>query len=348
MQQIRLWEITPDQRLVEIAGNAIPLEERLEEWLESDISVLDPNLLVIGRQVDTDYGGTIDLLCLDSAGDTVVIELKKGKTPREVAAQALDYASWVKDLSFEQLVEIADKYFESPGLLPAKFQERFDANLPRELNQEHKSLVVGERMDASTKRIVQYLSDLKVPINMVTVQHFKDEDGREMLAQVYLIEPEVAEERSRSASKRRGVTLADLQSRAERNGIGDMFRIMREGIRGILLARPYSESILYVARLADGGQRTVLIVGSGSTEQGRGLGFIVHASRFGEHLGVSEEQLREWLPEGTTEGSVRGWAGSSPEERLSARGLEGSFQTVDEVEKFLAGLRTLRQSQDRE
>ena len=96
MQQIRLWEITPDQRLVEIAVNPISLEERLEEWLESDISALDPNLLVIGRQVNTDFGGTIDLLCLDSAGDTVVIELKKGKTPREVTAQALDYASWVR------------------------------------------------------------------------------------------------------------------------------------------------------------------------------------------------------------------------------------------------------------
>ena len=61
MQKIRLWEITPDQKLTEMTNNQIPLEERLEDWLESDISVLDPNLLVIGRQVLTDYGGTIDL-----------------------------------------------------------------------------------------------------------------------------------------------------------------------------------------------------------------------------------------------------------------------------------------------
>ena len=55
--------------------------------------MLDPDLLVIGRQVPTGFGGTVDLLCLDPTGALVVVELKKGKTPREVTAQALDYAS---------------------------------------------------------------------------------------------------------------------------------------------------------------------------------------------------------------------------------------------------------------
>ena len=64
MQKIRLWEITPDQELVEMTSNRIPLEEHLEDWIESDISVLDPNLLIIGRQVATDYGGTIDCCVL--------------------------------------------------------------------------------------------------------------------------------------------------------------------------------------------------------------------------------------------------------------------------------------------
>ena len=97
-QQIRLWEITTDDTLAEITSSEIPLEQKLEDWLESDISMLDSNLLVIGRQVRTDFEGIIDLLCIDNSGDLVVVELKKGRTPREVTAQSLDYASWVKDL----------------------------------------------------------------------------------------------------------------------------------------------------------------------------------------------------------------------------------------------------------
>ena len=339
MQKIRLWEITPDQKLAEMTSNRIPLEERLEDWLESDISVLDPNLLVIGRQVDTDYGGTIDLLCLDSTGDTVIVELKKGKTPREVTAQALDYASWVKNLSYERLTEKADEYFGSENSLASKFQNRFGEELPSELNLNHRSLVVAEEIDPSTERIVRYLSDLNVPINVVTVQHFRDKDGREILAQVYLIEPKEAEAKAQSASKRTSRnTLPGLQMMADDNGIGDLYRHMREGVRSLLYPRAYQESVAYVLLLDGGGERTVLIVSANSSE-GNGLPFIVHVTRFKSHLGVDLEELKSWLPENTRDENVTRWVGSSPDERLNALGLTGSFQSVEEVDKFLNGLR---------
>ena len=292
IRKIRLWEITPDQKLVEMTSNQIPLEERLEDWLESDISVLNQNLLVIGRQVDTDYGGTIDLLCLNSAGDTVVVELKKGKTPRDVTAQAMDYASWVKDLSYERLTEIADEYFRKRdnGLLASEFQNNFGEELPSQLNSNHHSLVVAEEIDPSTERIVRYLSNMGVPINVATVQQFRYKDGRELLAHVYLIEPEEADAKSRSASKRRSITLTELQDEANTKGIGEMFGRMREGTRGILLARPYFQRIWYGVRTAGGGQRALLTVYSVPSEDDQGMRFELHASRFSEFLGLSEEQ----------------------------------------------------------
>ena len=346
MQRIRLWEITPDQKLAELTSNQISLEERLEDWLESDISVLDPNLLVIGRQVNTDFGGTIDLLCLDSAGDTVVVELKKGRTPREVTAQALDYASWVKELSSERLADIADAYFRDENSLASEFQNKFGEDLPGEINLNHRSLIVAEAMDTSTERIVRYLSGLNVPINVATAQHFRDRDGREILAQVYLIEPEVVEAKLQSRSKRTSRnTLAELEAMADENGIGEMFRQVREGVRDDLLARPYYKRIWYAVRLGSGRQRTLLIVNSAKDEDTLGLPFTVHASRFSEHMGISMEQLRAWLPETTLEAPVNHWSGSSPEERANALGLAGSFQSVEEVERFLAGLRGREQIQ---
>ena len=340
MQKIRLWEITPDQKLAEMTTNQIPLEERLEDWLESDISVLDDDLLVIGRQLDTDFGGTIDLLCLDSKGDTVVVELKKGRTPRDVTAQALDYASWVRELTAERLTEIADSYFKAGGPLASEFQNKFGEELPSELNLNHRSLIVAEAMDASTERIVRYLSDLNVPVNVATVQHFRDKDGRQILAQVYLIEPEEAEAKSKSASKRTYTTLKQLEAEADDNDIGEMFRALREGIQGILLARPYNNRIWYGVRLSGGRQRLLLVVRSRPREDSLGMSFTAHASRFNEYMGVNKEQLQEWLPQNTQETSVTGWAGSSPEERESAEGLAGSFQSLEEVDRFLEGLRS--------
>ena len=42
---------------------------------------------------------------MDHDGDLVVVELKKDLTPREVTAQAIDYASCMADLTLEELAE---------------------------------------------------------------------------------------------------------------------------------------------------------------------------------------------------------------------------------------------------
>ncbi len=65
MQQVRLWEITADRKLLEIPARYASLEQWIEDWLADDISVLDPSLMVIGRQVRTSFGGALDLLCMD-------------------------------------------------------------------------------------------------------------------------------------------------------------------------------------------------------------------------------------------------------------------------------------------
>ena len=131
---IRIWKVTTDGSLSSIPNTQINSEEQLETWLEQDISIISTDYMVIGRQVTTDFGGVIDLLCLDSSGDIVVVELKPGKTPREVAAQALDYASWVTDLSHQWITEIANDYLAENKSLETAFQVTFGHELLETLN----------------------------------------------------------------------------------------------------------------------------------------------------------------------------------------------------------------------
>ena len=166
---IRIWKVTTDGSLSSIPNTQINSEEQLETWLEQDISIISTDYMVIGRQVTTDFGGVIDLLCLDSSGDIVVVELKPGKTPREVAAQALDYASWVTDLSHQWITEIANDYLAENKSLETAFQVTFGDELLETLNEGHSMLIVAESMDSSTERIVKYLSAQGIRINVLTV-----------------------------------------------------------------------------------------------------------------------------------------------------------------------------------
>ncbi len=82
-----------------VARGRLASESMIEGWLEKQPELLDLDLLIIGKQVSTEFGGRIDLLGMDADGNLVIIELKRDKTPREIIAQVLDYASWVSGLT---------------------------------------------------------------------------------------------------------------------------------------------------------------------------------------------------------------------------------------------------------
>src|SRR5438270_1719541 len=140
-------------------GKAIPVEraplanERLlEDILEADIALLGlPNaLLVLGRQVQTDFAGRIDLLCIDPGGTLYVVEIKKERTPREVVAQALDYGYWVRDLGYDDVRDIYARYREGADFDEA-FREVFRDEPPETINAEHQLVIVASALDPASE-----------------------------------------------------------------------------------------------------------------------------------------------------------------------------------------------------
>ncbi|SRR6266478_1553362 len=104
--EMALWRVA-GAKLENLEVSRLDQEQRLEDWIAADPSILGMELAIIGRQVQTDFSGRIDLLALDRDGNCAILELKRGRTPREVVAQILDYAAWVKHLGYVELDEIA-------------------------------------------------------------------------------------------------------------------------------------------------------------------------------------------------------------------------------------------------
>src|SRR5471030_81397 len=132
-----LWKVSNQpQPLME----AVLTSERLLE----DMIVAAPNLvsdewLLIGRQEDTGFGGRIDLLAIAPDGALVLIEIKRDRTPRDVVAQALDYASWVQTLHADDIAGIYGRF--APGRsLADDFRMRFGLDRSEEHTSELQSL----------------------------------------------------------------------------------------------------------------------------------------------------------------------------------------------------------------
>jgi hypothetical protein len=193
-----IWRI--DEGVVPVPSSPIDNEGRLEDILEDDLSILGLDLLLLlGRQVITALGKRIDLLAMDGNGDIYAIELKRGRTPREVVAQTIDYGYWLRDLDTQGVIETFEKHNGGTSFDEA-FRERFDQDPPEDLNESHYLIIVASELDASTERIVEYVSDYGVPINVVFFQHFHDGE-REYLARSWLSDPEEVETRAPATTR---------------------------------------------------------------------------------------------------------------------------------------------------
>ena len=181
-----IWKVSPQpQPLVE---SSLANEMLLEDMIVAAPRMLSDEWMLIGRQEDTGLGGRIDLLAIAPDGALVLIELKRDRTPRDVVAQALDYASWVENLRAEDIAAIYGRF--APGMnLSEEFRTRFGQDLDEEsLNENHQIIVVASSLDESTERIVAYLSERDIPINVLCFQVFTH-GAEQLLSRAWLLDP---------------------------------------------------------------------------------------------------------------------------------------------------------------
>jgi hypothetical protein len=331
--EVRLWRIGPDEQLTEIRDASLDLESRLQEWLARDVSILDPALLVIGREVPT-FSGPIDILCIDGQGDLVIVELKRHRTPREVTAQALDYASWVTSLSHEQVTSIADQYLA--GAFETTFTTKFGADPPETLNGDHRIVVVGSAIDPSSERIIRYLSGTHgVNINAATFQYFQLPDGSELLARVFLIEPSEVElkTRTRGGSKRRpNLSYEELKILADEAGVEELYDYAVAALEPLLQKQTTRSSIRFVGSF-DGSRKVVLSLIPGESNAGKGLRYQLYKNRFAELTKLPVAKVENMMP-------LRHeyWiytANSGPD----GEGFEGFIANPQEIDRLVEALR---------
>ena len=219
--QHAIWKVgdTPQP----LSAGQLASEQKLEEMIVRDPRILSGEWMLIGRQEITSYGGRIDLLAIAPDGSLVLIELKRDRTPREIIAQALDYASWVEQLTSEKIAQIYQR-FSSGGKLDEAFRQHFGTALDEDaLNQSHQIIIVAAELDAATERIIGYLNARDIAINAVFFQVFQHGD-EQLLSRVWLIDPGETQANVAMTTKAKGekepwngeyyVSFGDMNSRS--------------------------------------------------------------------------------------------------------------------------------------
>lgn len=181
-----IWKVgTPPQLLPKAV---LFSEKQLEDMIVAAPEILSGEWMLIGQQEQTGLGGIIDLLAIAPDASLVLIELKRNKTPREIVAQAIDYASWVEQLTADKIVQIYDRYTKGRSL-SEDFSKRFHTELDEEsLNESHQIVIVAAELDDSTERILKYLNDREIAINAIFFRVFQH-GSDQLLSRVWMIDP---------------------------------------------------------------------------------------------------------------------------------------------------------------
>jgi len=198
--------------LIPAEKTSIELEKHLEGWLEnSPWAIAQEPLLIIGRQTSAsqEESETIfpDLLGLDKDGNLVIIELKKGKTPRDVVAQILEYAAWANDLSEENIRDIASNYFAKIGIeedIETQFLETFEVDEIPPLNRMLRLFIAAEEIAPSVAKVSRFLRQVHgVDINCIKFAIYQTESGEILVSsESYVgLEDMVSQKRTSSAQR---------------------------------------------------------------------------------------------------------------------------------------------------
>jgi len=127
-----------------------------ERYLENLIlsapeSIYPYKFIIIGEQIKTDFG-PLDLLGLDDKGNILLIELKVGKTPRDIIAQVLEYSAFInKKCSIKNIISFANRNEEE------KIKKFLIKHNLKQIRKEIVSIIVAGWIDESIAEVSKYL-----------------------------------------------------------------------------------------------------------------------------------------------------------------------------------------------
>jgi Endonuclease NucS len=281
MTTIGIWEITSEGPR-RATGTPPKSEAELEDWIARDLTLVEPGLVLMGRQLKLE-AGRLDLLAIDQQGRWVVIEVKRELLYREAVAQALDYAACIATLSPEEIRTMASPELDS--FLKESDTEVEALDLER---REVRVLVVGVGRTPGLDRLVTYLgSKFSVPISIISFDTFSVGGVRVLAREVF--ETQAAADPKPNAST---VQVQDVIARAESGGIAttlSQFISLADELG--LHVRPWKHCLMLAAPT----RRTKTLVTVWAVPEKGKIKVYVQTSAFVEFLGVPEATAKQAL-----------------------------------------------------
>jgi Restriction Enzyme Adenine Methylase Associated len=180
-------------------GNLVPFrrqaidsgvyEAEIEALLWDNLEeITGDNLFRVARQATLPSGGRPDIVALDPSGRVVVIEVKRD-VDRNQLAQSLEYAGWARNTSLD---ELAGLFHAGERDFWAEWQEFTGTPTPVVVQKDPRLYLVARTFHQRTFEALEFLLQHRLPVQVLKVAFYVDENGRRFLNVEWTEEPEAA------------------------------------------------------------------------------------------------------------------------------------------------------------
>lgn len=169
------------------------LKERLDlqKWIIDHPELIEDGLLVLTQEYDkwavTDGRAVkdrLDLLALDSAGQLVVIELKRDEAPTNVHLQAITYAAMVSRCTEDDLARIHAKFLADQGKGSVAEEDAAElirrhvgTELDPQLLRQPRLILVSREFPRQVTSSAVWLNEMGINLKLVEIRMWETMDG---------------------------------------------------------------------------------------------------------------------------------------------------------------------------
>lgn len=150
-------------------------EQEIEDLLWANLDAfVGAQLFPVARQPTFGDGLRPDVVALDADGHVHVIEVKRDIDRRQLA-QCLEYAGWARSTSLD---ELAGMFHGGAEAFFSAWVEFTETDSPRLVQRPPQLVLVARDFDGRTDAALSYLTENDLPITVLRVTVYKDQEGR--------------------------------------------------------------------------------------------------------------------------------------------------------------------------
>lgn len=197
----QLFRINPEnkdsKKITEVDFAQLGLKEQrdIQEWVADNPSILDEDLLIIGKEFSgfDRVNERLDLLAVDKDGKLVVIELKRDDTGADAHWQAVKYASYLQHATHEDIIRMLDKYEKDEQIDTAsRLLKHLNSDDLNSLNNDQRIILASHRFAPQVTSAALWLNEKALIEDLITcvqLTPFRDPETQALYVQANTIIP---------------------------------------------------------------------------------------------------------------------------------------------------------------